>query len=63
MEIKIACPDCGSERIKAKSEIHSLDDLVDASCLDCGRSIDKDDVITQARKLAIDSFRNSLGKS
>ncbi|MHA8681285.1 ECs_2282 family putative zinc-binding protein [Klebsiella pneumoniae] len=62
MDIKITCPECGSERIKAPSEVHTLDDLAGSICADCGREISKDDVVSQARQFAIDSLRNSIGK-
>ena len=63
MDIKIACPECGSERIKTSAEIHSLDDLVGGTCDECGREISKDDVIAQARKFAMDALSDSIGKS
>ncbi|HHQ6627123.1 TPA: ECs_2282 family putative zinc-binding protein [Serratia fonticola] len=63
MDIKITCPDCGSEHIKTPTKVNSLDDLTDASCIDCGRAFGKDDVIAKAREVALDAIRNSLGKS
>ncbi|WP_458410670.1 ECs_2282 family putative zinc-binding protein, partial [Klebsiella variicola] len=39
MDIKITCPECGSERIKAPAEVNKLDDLAGSICADCGREI------------------------
>ncbi|WP_445468538.1 ECs_2282 family putative zinc-binding protein [Klebsiella variicola] len=63
ISIKITRPECGSEHIKAPAEVHTLDDLAGSICADCGREISKDDVVSQARQLAIDSLRDSIGKS
>ncbi|WP_433915816.1 ECs_2282 family putative zinc-binding protein [Pectobacterium polonicum] len=62
MSVKIACPNCDGEIIKTSSEVNSLDDLINAICANCGRVITKDDVIAQARKLAIEKIRSAIRK-
>lgn len=63
MDIKITCPDCGSEHIKTLTKVHSLDELSAASCNDCGRAFNKDDVIAKAKQVAIDAIGKSIGES
>ncbi|WP_445260534.1 ECs_2282 family putative zinc-binding protein [Photorhabdus sp. S10-54] len=62
MTTKISCPKCGNEIIKATAKINSLDDMSDTVCINCGHSIDKDEVVAQAKKHAIELIRKAIRK-
>lgn len=49
IELKIACPDCGSELIKRPDDFDFENNFVDVSCADCGREITKADAIQQGK--------------
>ncbi len=49
IQMKLACPDCGSELIKRPDDFDFENNFVDVSCADCGRTITKDDAIQQGK--------------
>ncbi|WP_442230992.1 ECs_2282 family putative zinc-binding protein [Serratia quinivorans] len=57
MDVKFTCPDCGSENIKTASEVKSLDEISSAICADCGKSLDRDEVIRQFKQFYLDNLK------
>ncbi|WP_412059802.1 ECs_2282 family putative zinc-binding protein [Halomonas denitrificans] len=57
------CPECGGQNIKVPAETKSLEGMTGAICVDCSREFTKDDVIAQAREVAINRVRDAIQRS
>lgn len=53
ISFNIACPDCGSDSINKPVNFDFENNFTDVTCASCGRSISKDDVLSQADEIAL----------
>ena len=61
--IPFKCPGCNNElTVHSGTEISDVDDTTGTTCVNCGRTIHKDDFIQEAREHAAMLVRNLLGK-
>lgn len=56
--IYFACPECGQEALKPRTQVRSKDDIYTAVCANCGFKFTKDYVLAQLRKIA----KKEIGK-
>ena len=61
--VSFKCPYCNHDlNVHCGTEISDMDDTTGISCSSCGVTVDKDDLIRQAREHAAILVRNLLGK-
>ncbi|WP_426009430.1 ECs_2282 family putative zinc-binding protein [Enterobacter kobei] len=58
------CPGCyHALTVHSGTEISDVDDTTGTTCVNCGRTVYKDDLIQQAREYAAMLVENLLGKN
>jgi len=61
--ISLQCPGCGQDLVvRSPVEIEKADDIDNTTCYNCGRTIHKDDIVSQARDYAENLVRDVFGK-
>ncbi|KLP40178.1 ECs_2282 family putative zinc-binding protein [Enterobacter ludwigii] len=61
--VPFKCPGCNHDlTVHCGTEISDVADVTGTTCANCGRTVDKDDLIQQAREHATILVRNLLGK-
>jgi DNA-directed RNA polymerase subunit RPC12/RpoP len=62
-KIPFTCSQCGSDiKLRVSAEPKNLDDLIGASCANCGHPLTEDEVKKQAMKIAENEFKKHFGK-
>lgn len=61
--VKFQCPGCSHDLVvRSGVDVQNIDDIEGTTCTNCGRTIHKDDILSQTRDFAENMIRDMLGK-
>jgi transcription elongation factor Elf1 len=59
--ISFVCAHCGHDKFKSDREVKTLEDMLGATCANCGASLTEDDIKAQGIKIAEERMRKVFG--
>ena len=59
-DFEFSCPACGNKAFETSTQPRSIDDLAGGTCSRCNHTITKNEIISYARKIAVDLVKKGL---